>query len=153
MDSKIMNSNENAIRLSVSRIRFKKKPLRKDGGRITNSFVERLYTQKEMEDCATASFTVSPVVFKKNKISNATWLHSQAIYIDIDGSIHEDIALKRLEEHSIIPNFIYHTFSHTEDIRKYRIVMILDEPITNKKEYDNILKVLATSYLNATTIV
>ena len=38
------------------------------------------------------------------------------------------------DRNGITPFFMYHTFSNSDDLEKYRIVLILDQPITDKQE-------------------
>ena len=49
----------------------------------------------------------------------------------IDNPITSQRALKLLKDHNIMPFCMYHTFSNSEALEKYRIVLILDSPITD----------------------
>ena len=80
--------------------------------------------------------TFTPAVMTGTK--SDTWKSQQIIVADIDNDGDTllstgdalDIALK---QHNIDP-FIYYSFSNTDDHPKYRLMVILDEPITSASE-------------------
>lgn len=86
--------------------------------------------------------TFTPGVMTGTKAD--TWQSQQIVCVDIDNDtkdkkcienpLRPEDALKLMDEHFITPYAMYYTFSHRDDHPKYRIVVILNKPITDAKE-------------------
>ena len=50
------------------------------------------------------------------------------------------------EEKHLLPTFIYHTLSHTDEQHRFRLVYILDYPIDNKEDIKNIYHLLVDTF-------
>lgn len=137
---------ENTIQLSKSHICFKNKPLDSAVWNIIKSLKTTICTQDDMEYYSTFTYPVCPAVFKGGNKDNASWVSQQSFYLDFDKGLELEDALKRLEGYSIIPNFYYYTFSHTRKKPRFRIVLILDEIITDKSDCQKILKFFGKLY-------
>ena len=83
---------------------------------------------------------------KMHGTTGNTWDSQQIIVADIDNNNDAyympandalDISLK---DHHINPYCIYTTFSHTEKHPKYRMVVILEEPLTDPKEAEDLTR-------------
>ena len=75
----------------------------------------------------------SPSIFNGSR-KDANW-KSQSVYaLDFDDGITPDEIYNRCEEHNLIPNIAYNSFSNTEEKRKFRFIFFLDEVITDKEE-------------------
>ena len=79
------------------------------------------------------SFTWSPGIFNGTP-SNDNWSSQSIFALDFDGgelSIEE--VYHRLHSYEIKPQLWYETFSSSETLFKYRVVLFLDHPVTNPK--------------------
>lgn len=113
----------------------------------------------------------------KGKINDATgkpfrcrdfWISQQIIVADIDNTkevVHEDgtkskepldhpltpdIALKICKEHGIDPFMIYGTFSSTDDLPRYRVLLVLDKKIIDINQADDYIKRFAQIFNKVT---
>lgn len=77
------------------------------------------------------SFTISPSVFDGPR-NNTNWLMQQSFWLDFDSGIKPEVAKQRLNYYGIEPNIIYYTFSHTEVSFRFRFIILIDKPITDK---------------------
>ncbi len=66
-------------------------------------------------------------------ISEKDWLSQQILTLDFDSGITPDEIIKRCRLSSIIPNIIYTTYSDKPELRKFRVIFILDKEITDYK--------------------
>lgn len=66
-------------------------------------------------------------------ISEKDWQSQQVFTLDFDGGITPNEIIDRCKKLAINPNLIYSTFSDTPDQRKFRVLFILDKPITDYK--------------------
>jgi len=65
------------------------------------------------------------------KRKNKNWNGQQAFMLDFDSGITPKEIIDKLFDHGIIVNIIYYTFSHTDDHPRFRIIILLEEPIYN----------------------
>lgn len=85
------------------------------------------------------SFT--PAVFKdgaKHKTKDS-FLQQSVFAIDIDDNLSSEDFLCRCKEYDLHPAFLYHTFSSTKAIEKFRAVFVLEKPITDSNIAEFIL--------------
>lgn len=75
--------------------------------------------------------TFCPATFNNNKRKNDQWLSQQAFCLDFDEGFTPDEALELLAGYEIIPNIIYTSFSDTPAHRKFRLIIVLDQVVTN----------------------
>ena len=83
-----------------------------------------------------------PSLYKVNRNKSKTnklWEASQIIGLDFDNGITPEIIKNNLYQIGVIPNIIYSTFSDKPSHRKFRVVIILNEIITDKVLYKSIL--------------
>lgn len=66
-------------------------------------------------------------------ISEKDWLSQQILTLDFDSGITPEEVIKRCRIYSIIPNIIYTTYSDKPELRKFRVLFILDKEITDYK--------------------
>jgi len=76
------------------------------------------------------SYTISPAIFNVSRENN-NWLSQHSFWLDFDSGISPEIAKDKLKHYGIEPNIIYYTFSHTEDYPRFRLIILLDQPITD----------------------
>lgn len=90
----------------------------------------------------------TPAVLKG--YSATDWVSQQVFVLDFDGDFTPDQFLKRLRSLEMDePNIIYTTFSDSPEKRKFRVVFILDEPITDFGYADSIRKSLVIIFPEA----
>lgn len=85
-------------------------------------------------------------------VSNNTWESQSVIGIDFDNKdkiINPNEVVNRLEKYCITPQIWYKTFSSTDQLLKFRMMLLLDESITDFRQHDYIIKGLKVLYPEA----
>lgn len=125
------------ICLNLDYKQYKNKPASSEVATIRNRLATAT-TEIELEDFLKAienGQTFTPAVMTGTK--SDTWQSQQIIVADIDNDgealLNVGDALDTAQTYNIDP-FIYYSFSNTEDHPKYRLVVILSEPITDADE-------------------
>ena len=90
-----------------------------------------------------------------------TWQSQQIIVADIDNETTDgkcverpllpDVALSLMSWNKIVPYCMYYSFSHKEDHPKYRIMVILSEPIRDAAEAKDLTERLTALFNNYTS--
>jgi hypothetical protein len=96
-------------------------------------------------------YTWSGAVFN-GPVKNENWLSQAVIGLDFDNKesiIYPEEVLKRLEKYSIIPQIWYRTFSSTDELLKFRIMLLLDSEIKDVSHHDLLMKGLKTIFPEA----
>lgn len=84
------------------------------------------------------SYTWSPSIMD-GKRQNENWIEQSVFAIDFDkGKIEIDAVIDRLTNLNIFPQLWYETMSSTNTLRKFRVVIFLDEPIKYNHEREKI---------------
>ena len=105
---------------------------------ISNNLVNSLeVSTTRLADAINKGYCFSPATFN-GKRSNDNFVSQQAFVLDFDSGISMREVYNQLGEYSIVPNIAYTTFSHTEAIPKFRVIIILTEPIYSKAIRDSI---------------
>jgi energy-coupling factor transporter ATP-binding protein EcfA2 len=107
------------------------KPNKRDYNKISNQIV--LVTGLTSEEIVIYSappysYTFCTAILNGKRI-NKNWTGQQAFMLDFDSGITPKEVIEKLLEYGIIVNIIYYTFSHTEEHPRFRIVILLEEPI------------------------
>lgn len=100
-----------------------------------NSFVQQPY-----------SYTWSGGIFN-GPVLNNTWESQSVIGLDFDNKeaiIYPEDVIKRLENYSITPQVWYRTFSSTDHLLKFRMMLLLDEKIIDPHHHEILMKGLKT---------
>ncbi|OJX33377.1 MAG: hypothetical protein BGO86_04575 [Chryseobacterium sp. 36-9] len=121
----------------MSPLQWTKKPPKREFGRITNSIKTIQSTIQEFANNVSPPYSRcwSGGVFDGN-VCNKNWVEQSIIGLDFDsGEQTVEEVYSILKEYNIIPNLHYKTFSHTEECPRFRVVIFLDRPITNKKTF------------------
>ncbi|PGW34943.1 hypothetical protein COE04_13935 [Bacillus cereus] len=114
---------------------------------IQNEPVDVDVRQLAAEIAKGKSFT--PATFKQVngviKRSNVNWASQQVIALDFDEGLTLDEAMVDdfFKENAA---FLYTTFSHKEEHHKFRVVFVLDEPLTYYKDFERIIANLFERY-------
>lgn len=78
------------------------------------------------------SLTWSPGIFNGTR-SNSNWTEQSTYSLDFDkGTISVDEVYSRLKEFGVVPQLWYYTFSDSPALRKFRVVIFLDTPVTDR---------------------
>jgi hypothetical protein len=93
--------------------------------------------------------TIVPATFKsvRGQLRRAkeNWESQQVIALDFDEglTLHEALTDEFFINNAV---FIYTTFSHTDEHHKFRVVFVLDEPVTEYKHFEEIMIKLFERY-------
>ena len=85
-------------------------------------------------------------------VKNENWLSQNVIGIDFDNKesiIYPEDVIKRLEKYSITPQIWYRTFSSTDELLKFRIMLLLDSEIKDPGHHDVLMKGLKAVFPEA----
>lgn len=145
---------------------FTNKPTGNEIGQIKNrinTIDMTEYTLEQLQEKLVNGYTCIPAGIK----SKNDWVDGEGILqifmVDIDnkstvnGEIHSytvnsekhvtvDKTLKYCEEINLKPNFIYHTFSHSEEQHRFRLVFVLYTPTRYKEEVEGIYSFLKEKF-------
>lgn len=121
------------------------KPTKEQVGRISNSINKELECDlNRFVEGIKKGYSFCPSTFKGSR-NNSNFKSQQLFCLDFDSKevkvTPEDI-IKQLELYSITPNVIYTTFSDTEEVRKFRVCILINKAVTNKSIRDLIQQTL-----------
>lgn len=147
------------IKVMVDKTSYTDKPTQYDVAGIQN----RLKNSSTIEEIdplylihyATNGYTIRPSILKDGA-SEKDFQQQEVIYIDIDNKEGKPVIslkeiLLKLNNYGLNAFGYYYTFSHCEEYPRFRIIFILEKPITDINEMDFILKVLNNILPNADT--
>lgn len=136
------------LKLMIDSVGYKNKPGKNDIPliqiRLRNDSAIKEVTTEELFDYIGKGHTIVPAI-TIGGAKNENWKEQQLICLDIDNDksvITPDEAIKKLKEKNIHILGYYHTFSSTEEVPRFRLLLLLDEPCTNKNEVEFIVKTL-----------
>jgi hypothetical protein len=85
-------------------------------------------------------------------VKDDTWISQSVIGLDFDNkdtTIRPEDVVKRIEEYGITPQVWYQTFSSTDQLLKFRMMLLLDESITDPNHHQHVMKGLKSFYPEA----
>jgi hypothetical protein len=141
------------VKLHVDTRAYSSKPSSKEIGGI----IKRLQTSKPVEitledlmSQISNGHSISPAVMAGTRA--ADWQEQQLFLVDIDNeqeglpvvTVRETLAL--CDEINIRPAFYYRSFSHSQEKPKFRLVFVMDEPITEPNQRQAISKALVSIF-------
>jgi len=142
--------------LTINPAPVKSKPVKSDNsiGIIYNNL--NLVTGITANEIATFvqqpyGYTWSGGVFN-GPVLNNTWVSQSVIGLDFDNKetvIYPNDVIKRLESYSITPQVWYHTFSSTDKLLKFRMMLLLDDSIVDPNHHDVVMKGLKAIFPEA----
>lgn len=97
----------------------------------TKTPVELTLTQLAETVCQPNGKTWCPAIFKDNKRKNDQWLEQQIFALDFDNCTTPEEAIETLGTYGITPNMVYGSFSDSAELRKFRLIFLLDTVISN----------------------
>lgn len=136
------------IKLNIDTQELQSKPAHFDGrlrNRLCSEASIREVTPEQLIECVKRGRSFTPAVMTGT--TGDTWTQQQIICADIDNDtgkkdadghkimigdpLTPDRAREVMAEYGIDPYFMYYSFSNTAEWPKYRIVLVLDDPITD----------------------
>lgn len=136
------------IKMLIDDVGFAKKPVDYQMGQIKNRFMNpkclKELTINELCDYISKGCTFIAGVLE-NGIKNENWKQQQLIAIDIDNTdkiTTPQESVEILKNHGIDVVGYYYTFSSTSEHPKYRLMLLLDEVITERKKIEFINETL-----------
>jgi hypothetical protein len=116
------------FKLSVAPIQLNDKPNNQQIAQIRAALTPTGLTITELAAITAPpnSYTIAPAIFTGNTLNNQSWAGQQVYYLDFDGGIKVEAVLNRFREFGITPNYYYHTFSHSEEQPRFRIILLSD---------------------------
>ena len=79
------------------------------------------------------SYTWCPSLFNGRR-KNDNWLGQMVFALDFDGGITPDEVIKQFQDFGITPNIIYCSFSDTPELRKFRIILLVDTIVADYEQ-------------------
>ncbi len=142
--------------ITINPTPLKSKPLKSDNsiGIIYNNL--NLVTGITLNEISTIvqqpyGYTWSGGVFN-GPVLNNTWESQSVIGLDFDNKetiIYPEEVIRRLENYSITPQIWYHTFSSTDELLKFRMMLLLDDSIVDSNHHEVVMKGLKTIFPEA----
>lgn len=139
------------LRLNIDTAEYKEKPSAYAGAirnRLCNEKSIRTVTPEQLIECVKRGRTFAPA--EMTGTTGSTWQSQQVICADIDNDtgkkdadgrkiridnpLTPEQASEVMRNYGIDPYFMYYSFSNGENWPKFRIVLILDEVITDPRE-------------------
>ncbi len=119
--------------ITLDNTRQTQKPKKTDVNKISNNVA--IQTGLTINEMATYmvqpySYTWCPSFFKGNR-DNENWLGQGVFALDFDKGTPPDEILNRFHEFNIKPNIFYTSFSDTPELRKFRLVFVLDSWVSD----------------------
>lgn len=142
-EPEVINDGNDIIELNIDNEKWTSKPQ----GVYVGAIQKRLAKSKQkitIRYLADAIYNgQSFKVAALNGAKNSDWVSQQIFALDIDnkgaeieqyGYLTIEEAIERCKRYGIKPAFIYESFSSTEEIVKFRIVFVMDEVITDRRD-------------------
>ncbi|WP_280157472.1 hypothetical protein P5616_010600 [Priestia aryabhattai] len=143
------------MRVILDKVEYSSKPSSGEIGSINNRIIKYSPTDISAEKLAeevTKGKTFIPATFKSIggniKRSKANWESQQVIALDFDEGLTLDEA-KNDEFFKKNAAFLYTTLSHKMSHHKFRIVFVLDKPLTQYKDFEFVIGNLFEQYPSA----
>lgn len=138
------------IKLSVSTIPTNSKP---EGGttkQIMRSFEQRECTITEIAELVSSpnGYTFASALHLGHTPLSGNWISQQILVLDFDGGMTLQSILNKFNEYGLDPNIVYESYSSTPDNPRYRVLYILNSPVTDWKTiklYNEVLEYLFPS--------
>ncbi|MEH7524763.1 hypothetical protein V7149_16020 [Bacillus sp. JJ1503] len=139
------------MRIMLDTIEFSYKPQGFEIGAINNRIINFPVEIDvgELADEVVKGKTFAPASFKTVdgllRRSKKNWESQQVIALDFDEGLTLEEAIRDgfFQNHAV---FLYTTFNHSEQHHKFRVVFVLDEPVTNYKDFETIINRLFERY-------
>ncbi|MDE5620587.1 MAG: PriCT-2 domain-containing protein [Ruminococcus sp.] len=142
---------EKTFNIGLDTVCFKDKPKGSQVGRIKSRLAKGVkpITLRDFIKAVKSGCTFVPAEVDGEQVSE-NWKSQQIFCVDIDNKTDPkspdymlpEKALDICSTNNIKPFFLYHTFSSTKEVQKYRICFVLDRLITDTSEREKIITTL-----------
>ncbi len=151
-----MNCNDNyddiKYEITIDPRKWNHKPTKKEAATVTrNLIIQTGLTINHFAQIVTPpySLTWSGGLFKGTR-SNINWLRQSVFALDFDkGTQTIEEIYTQLKDIGITPQLWYTSFSDSPSLRKFRVVMFLDTPVTDEKIHKMIYRSLFSIFPDA----
>ncbi|MFJ7306709.1 hypothetical protein [Peribacillus frigoritolerans] len=143
------------MKMIFDTVEYSSKPYGSEIGAINNRVIQYLPVDvgvAEMAKEVTKGKTFTPAIFKlingSIKRSKVNWESQQVLALDFD----EGLTLEESKNDTFFKQyaaFLYTTFRHTESHHKFRVVFVLDKPLTRYKDFESLMDSLLARYPQA----
>ena len=131
-------NNEELVQLHIDTVKYQTKPKEFNiiKPRLQNNGTVQEVKINELYNIIANGYAISPGILIDG-MSASNWKEQRLFLVDIDNDddnhpiLHLSDALKICEYNKIMPIFAYFTFSYTYEKPKYRLVFLMDKPITD----------------------
>ncbi|MBG9908744.1 hypothetical protein [Bacillus paranthracis] len=143
------------MKIILDNVEYSSKPSGREIGLINNRIIRCNAIEVDAAKLAeevTKGKTFIPATFKSIgdsiKRSKANWESQQVIALDFDEDLTLDEAINDIffKQHAA---FLYTTFRHKDSHHKFRVVFVLDKPLTQYKDFEHIMDSLLERYPQA----
>ena len=115
------------------------KPTGREAGVINrNGFPLQEVSIEELKTSLSKGMTFTPSYFIDGKRNNKNFEGTYVFALDFDDNQNPTEKIEQLKEYGIKTNLYYPSFSDTPEYRKFRLVIVFDNPIEDKKLRDKI---------------
>ena len=124
------------FKIGLSHIEYNSKPT--DVKRLNKTIKATEVDITSLAEALAKGQTITPCYFTNDKRDNNHFLGTSVFALDFDDNQNPEDKLGILKQYGIHTNIYYPTFSDTPQHRKFRLVIVFDEVISNKKIRDKI---------------
>jgi len=139
------NNINQSCYVAIHHTPFKKQPSA-ELGKITNDFKYRITPKltniKSVFHAVSNGHCIIPSNYELQKDNSLRFISSTLIMIDIDDDYKQTDPPYLLKQLNDICTGLFYTFSHEIKGNRYRLVFVLDESITDKKDYEILVRYL-----------
>lgn len=133
---------EPRVEITLSSLKQKSKPSSKDYPKIYQTFEKKIITMQQLKVAIAHGQAFAPCIFKENWPKNNHFLYTSTLALDFDDNQDWQKIVEQLKEVGFKPNIYYPTWSCTDNYKRFRIVLFLDEKITDTVIFKQLMKSL-----------
>lgn len=146
-------NNEELVKLHIDTVKYQTKPKEFNiiKPRLQNNGTVQEVKINELYNIIANGYAISPGILIDG-MSASNWKEQRLFLVDIDNDddnhpiLHLSDALKICECNKIMPIFAYFTFSYTYEKPKYRLVFLMDKPITDYEVRGKVISTLVNMF-------
>ena len=130
------------IELTISRFETKEKPKSdNEKAELYKMFKKESISVEELNSFYNSdySYTISPAIFKNDKVNDRNWESQKLVFIDFDKGMTYNEAIKCCEYYKIMPIIKYDSYSSTESKERFRLIFALNKEVKDKAIMKKIL--------------
>ena len=127
------------FRVGLNSTEHTQKPTSKEASIINrNGFPTTETSLEELKTSLSKGMTFTPSYFKDGKRNNKNFEGTYVFALDFDDNQEPEEKIAQLKEYGIETNLYYPSFSDKPRHRKFRLVIVFDTPVEDKKSRDKI---------------